>query len=100
MGADVVADLTDRRGDRGIAFERQGAGEDRGAKSALSEEAEEPPNADAAAILEHRLGGEIPAGKAAGAAFGEAGFRCGIAIGYRGLRTFLVVDADVEREPR
>src|SRR5690606_32118720 len=73
VAADVEAGLTDRRGGQRITLQRQRAAEYRERQPALAEEPREAPEADAAAVFEHALGGEVAALRYLGrGAFGEA----------------------------
>src|SRR5439155_25557788 len=55
VAADVVALVGDGPGDGGIPLEGDGTGEERAPHPILREDAQEAPDAHAAAVLEHRL---------------------------------------------
>src|SRR5262249_56745996 len=74
--ADVPPGLADGRGDLGVALERERAPEHRQRQPALLEDALHAPEPDAAAVLEHALGGEIAALDA---------IVCGAGLRWRGL---------------
>src|SRR5206468_11242194 len=61
VAADVEARLPDRLGGGGVALEGQRAAEHRHRQAALLEGAHQAPEADAGAVFEHALGGEVAA---------------------------------------
>src|SRR5262245_21531747 len=61
MRADVEACPADRRRGRRIALQRETAAEYGQRQAALLEQPQQPPEADAAAVFEHAVGGEIAA---------------------------------------
>src|SRR5439155_22003625 len=61
VAAHVETGLADRRRGRRMPLERQRAAEDRQRQAALEEQAHQAPESDAAAVLEHSLGGEVTA---------------------------------------
>src|SRR6185437_2182575 len=102
VAADVEARVLDRPGGGRVALERERAAEHRHRQAALLEGAHQAPEADAAAVLEHALAGEVAArhaGRRAGR-FGEAGLGVAFAVLHRGLRAFLVVHDEIHREAR
>ncbi|KAG1418435.1 hypothetical protein G6F57_023724 [Rhizopus arrhizus] len=58
------------------------------------------PEADAAAVLEHRLGGEITAGEAARAALGQPGLGFRVAVRHGRLAACRIVAAQGPRQTR
>ena len=77
------------------------AGKGRRRKLAHHEELENAPEADAASVLEHRLGGEVALTVRHGGywAFGQGRLGEAIAVGDRVFRAFFDIEAEVEREP-
>src|SRR5258708_20806144 len=59
VAANVVILLADRRGELAMALDRQGAGVECQRQAVLLEQAQHAPDADSAAVFEHRLCGEV-----------------------------------------
>src|SRR5262249_26186197 len=100
VAAHVVAGLADGLGGQPGALEGAGAAEDGQGRTALVEEPGESPDPDAAAVLEHALGGEVAALHTAVHALGlgETALRVALAVLHRRLRALLVVDDEVDGE--
>src|SRR5205814_2248698 len=94
--AHVPAGIADGGGDGGVALQRERAAEHRERELALVEETLHAPEPDAAAVLEHALGGEIAALHAvvAAASLGERGLREAVVLRVV-FGAFLVVDDEV-----
>jgi hypothetical protein len=101
VAAHVEARLADGLGRGRIALEGERAAKDGEGQAALLEQAHQPPEADAAAVLEHRLGRQVAAFHALVQAvrFGEAALGVALAVLDRRLRALLVVDDEVDGQP-
>src|SRR5262249_9613793 len=99
---DLVAGLDDRRGGFGVALERGGHREDADLDAVRRERAHETPEADAAAVLVHRLDLQVPHTLERGQADDLLQVRLGLldAMKDRPLAALLVVHDDLERELR
>src|SRR5262245_32828437 len=102
----VRADVGARGGERlrggRVTLQRERACEGGQRKPALLEDPHHTPEADTAAVLEHRLGGEVAAlpARISGRHFGQAALRNAVAVWYRRLGPFLVVHDEVDGDPR
>ena len=83
-----------------VALDGQRAAEDGQGQAALLEQAHQPPEADAAAVLEHRLGREVTAFRQLiqPVRFREAALREALAVLHRRLRALLVVHDEIDGE--
>ena len=101
--AHVEAGRPDGRGGGRIALQRERAAEDGEGQPALLEDPHHAPEAHAAAVLEHALGGQVAPGDAGirgGAGLRPRPLREALAVGHRGLRALLVVHDEVDRDAR
>ena len=100
MAAHVVAGFDDGVGRQRVAFKRQGTAEDGQRQLASLKHADDAPEADATAVLEHRFGREItpsdpltlPHG------LGQPRLRVAIPIRKRWLRAFLIIEHEIQRQ--
>ena len=85
-----------------VALQRERAAEDRHRQLALLEQPHQPPEADAAAVFEHALAGEVAALDALVEAvrLGEADLGEALAVLHGGLGALLVVHDEVDGEAR
>ena len=99
VAADIVAGRDDGLGRRGVPLQKPERIRTPSGKTTLSKDSHEPPEADAAPILEHGLGGEVAASDrlAGSSGFGERRFGKPIPVRYGILGAFLIVHHDVER---
>jgi len=99
--ADVEPRLADGGGDRRVAFERQRAAEHGQRQPALLEDAQDAPEAHAAAVLEQALGREVAAlhPVVGGAGLRQRGFREAVVV-HVVLGAFFVVHHEVHGDPR
>src|SRR6478736_2828657 len=100
MRAHVEPRGVDRLGSGLVALERQCAGEDGHRKLALLEQTQQPPEADATAVLEHALTCEVAAKRTLveTVRLGEPELSVTLSILYRGLRALLVVHDEIQGE--
>ena len=96
----IPAGLADGRRRLGGALQALRHGIDGAGQAGAGEKPMQPPEADAAAILEHALGREVTAFRQAGGALGQGVLALRVAIGHRALAALLVIDDEVEREAR
>src|SRR5437879_13313647 len=84
-----------------MPLERQRAAEDRQRQAALEEQGRQAPASDAAAVLEHSLGGEVTALHALvqRVGLGEPRLRIAFTVLDGGLRSRLVVHHEVHGQP-
>src|SRR5690349_9276752 len=98
MSEDVVACPGDGRADGRVALQRHGEGEERAADVVLLEDAQEAPDAGAAAVLEERLVGEVPSVERDGRGALAGGLALADAVLEQVLRALLVVDHERDRD--
>ena len=102
VARDLPAGLGHRRHRLGVARERHGDAEDRHRHLALGEEAMEAPEADTAAELVHRFDRQRAFAEAGlgEAELGQQRLRAGIAVEDAVLGALLVVDDELQGDPR
>src|ERR1700736_5710951 len=98
----VAARRADCGGGLGIALQREGTAEHGHRHLPLVEQAEQAPEADAAAIFEHALAGEVAALDALyqSMRLGKPELGKAFPILHGGLRALLIIHDEIDREPR
>jgi hypothetical protein len=100
--ADVVMPLANRGGKLVMALHRHGARIQRERQAVFLEQAQHAPHADAAAVFEHRLRGEVAvaARHVGGLELGHGGLGEAVAVADRVLGALLDVENEADRDTR